>query len=276
MALVPLQEHGPQADPTLAPMRPRRAAGAGAVLLLLGGALVVASAWHLTQGTSGIGVADLVALATGGDTTDLTRDVLVGSRIPRLAAGLAVGFALGGAGAVLQSVGRNAMASPDTLAVTGGAYFAVTVVAAFGLAVPLWASGLVAFAGGLAAAALVIGLAGGAGTATTRLVLAGTAVALALQAGTSALLILFREQTTALFAWGSGSLSQLGLDAFRQAAPVVALATVAALVLSRRLDLLGLGDDTAAVLGVRVRSTRVLGVVLSVVLTAAAVTLAGP
>lgn len=258
-------------------LRPVRVIGAGAVLLGLGVALVLVAGWHLTQGTSDVGFADLVGLLTGGgDAPTATRDILMGSRIPRLAAGLTVGFALGVSGALLQSLARNALASPDTLAVTGGAYFAVTVVAAFGLSVPLWASGAVAFTGGLAAAGLVIGLAGGAGTSTTRLVLAGTATALALQAGTSTLLILFREETTALFAWGQGSLSQLGLTAFQQAAPVVATATVGGLLLGRRLDLLGLGDDTAAVLGVRVRSTRVIGTLLAVLLTAAAVTLAGP
>ena len=171
-------------------------------------------------------------------------EILLGSRIPRLAAGIAVGFALGVAGALLQSLARNALASPDTLAVTGGAYLAVTSVAAFGLSVPLWASGLAAFVGGLAAAALVLGLAGGAGTSTTRLLLAGSAVALALQAATATLLILFSQKTTSLFAWGSGSLSQLGLDAFLQAAPVVVVATGCALLLARRLDLLALGDDT--------------------------------
>ena len=71
--------------------------------------------------------------------------------------------------------------------------------------------------------------------------LAGSAVALALQAATSTLLILFAEETTSLFAWGSGSLSQLGLDAFQQAAPVVVVATGCALLLARRLDLLGAG-----------------------------------
>ncbi|HEX2577213.1 MAG TPA: iron chelate uptake ABC transporter family permease subunit, partial [Aquihabitans sp.] len=111
---------------------------------------------------------------------------------------------------------------------------------------------------------------------TTRLVLAGSAVALALQAGTSALLILFAEETTSLFAWGSGSLSQLGLQASAHAAPVVVVASGCALALARRLDLMGLGDDTAGVLGVPVRSTRLVGTVVAVVLTAAAVTLAGP
>ncbi len=260
----------------------RRADVGGALVVLLGllGALLLAAGWHLTQGTSGIGFGDLVDLVLGRDPSHRasasTLDVLTGSRIPRLAAGLAVGFALGVAGALLQSLARNALASPDTLAVTGGAYFAVTVVAAFGLSVPLWASGLTAFVGGIGAAALVLALAGGAGTSTTRLILAGSAVALGLQAGTSTLLILFQEETTSLFAWGSGSLSQLGLDAFNQAAPVVVATTLGALLLARRLDLLGMGEDAASVLGVPVRSTCAIGTVLSVLLTAAAVTLAGP
>lgn len=248
--------------------------GTGA-LLLLAASLVVVSGWHLTQGTSAIGAGDLLRWAVGEGTSD-AGNILLGSRVPRLAAGIAVGFALGVAGALFQSLARNALASPDTLAVTGGAYLAVTTVAAFGLSVPLWASGLTAFVGGIVAAGVVLGLAGGAGTSTTRLVLAGSAVALALQAATSTLLILFDEETTSLFAWGSGSLSQLGLDAFQQAAPVVVLATAGALLLARRLDLLSIGDDSAAVLGVPVRRTRALGTILAVLLTAASVTLAGP
>ena len=253
------------------------AASTGVVLVALVTLLVLATGWHLTQGTSGIGFDDLWRLATGAEWpgSEATRDVLVGSRIPRVAAAVAVGFALGVAGTLLQSLARNPIAAPDTLAVTGGAYFAVTAVAAFGVAVPLWGSTAVAFAGGLAASLLVIGLAG-IGTSTTRLVLAGSAVALALQSATSTLLLLFEEETTSLFAWGSGSLSQLDLAAVRHAAPVVLTATVAAALLARRLDLLALGDDPASVLGVPVRSTRLIGTLLAVLLTAASVTLAGP
>jgi iron complex transport system permease protein len=254
----------------------------GALLVLLGlcSALLLAAGWHMTQGTSGVGFGDLLDLLMGREqshgATATTGDILTGSRIPRLAAGIAVGFALGVAGALLQSLARNVMASPDTLAVTGGAYFAVTAVAALGLSVPLWASGLTAFVGGIAAAAVVLALAGGAGTSTTRLILAGSAVAFALQAGTSTLLILFQEETTSLFAWGSGSLSQLGMDALRQAAPIVAVTTLGALLIARRLDLLAMGDDAASVLGVPVRFTRAIGTVLAVLLIAASVTLAGP
>ena len=251
--------------------------GSVAVLAGLAGVLLLAAGAHLTQGTSGVGLGELSALlgAAADGPAEVTREILIGSRLPRLAAGVAVGVALGVAGALLQSLTRNSLASPDTLAVTAGSYLAVVAVAAFGLSIPLWASGAVAFAGGLVAAVLVVGLSG-AGTSTTRILLAGSAVALALQAATATLLILFSQNTTSLFAWGSGSLSQLGLTAFLHAAPVVLAATAVGLLLSRRLDLMALGDDTAVVLGVPVRSTRIVGIGLAVVLTAAAVTLAGP
>ncbi|WP_114855161.1 iron ABC transporter permease [Brachybacterium sp. YJGR34] len=254
-------------------------AGGLLALVLLAAGVALVGAWHLTQGTSGIGPADLLSHLLGRESTSdvaAVGEVLTASRLPRLLAGIAVGIALGCAGALLQSVSRNALASPDTLAVTAGSYFALTLVAALSLAVPLWASSGIAVLGGLLAAAGVLALAGGAGTSTTRLILAGSAVAMALQSGTSLLLILFEAETTGLYAWGSGSLAQLNLTASLRALPVIGAVLLLALVLSRRLDVLGLGDDAAASLGVPVRSTRVLAVLAAVLLTATAVTVAGP
>ncbi|MFE6160715.1 iron ABC transporter permease [Streptomyces sp. NPDC056486] len=251
-----------------------------AVLALLLAATALVGMWHLTQGTSGVGVGDLVRYLGGErDTTGgaPVGEILTGSRLPRLFAGVAVGFALGCAGALLQSVTNNALASPDTLAVTAGAYFTLSLVAAFGLAVPLWASGAVAFAGGLVAATLVLLLAGrAAGTAGTRLILAGSATAMALDAATGMLLILFNQNTTGLFAWGSGSLAQLNIDASIRAFPVLAVVLCVAVALSRRLDVMNLGDDAASTLGVPIRTTRVTAVLCAVLLTSTAVTLAGP
>ncbi|MEV3946639.1 iron ABC transporter permease [Streptomyces halstedii] len=250
-----------------------------AVLALLLVATALVGMWHLTQGTSGVGFGDLVRHLAGerADTGAPVGEILTGSRLPRLLAGVAVGIALGAAGALLQSVTHNALASPDTLAVTAGAYLTLTLVAAFGLTVPLWASGAVAFAGGLMAAALVLLLAGrAAGTAGTRLILAGSATAMALDAATGMLLILFKQNTTGLFAWGSGSLAQLNIDASVRAFPLVAVVLCVALALSRRLDVMNLGDDTASTLGVPIRTTRVTAVLCAVLLTSTAVTLAGP
>ncbi|MFJ2705586.1 iron ABC transporter permease [Streptomyces sp. NPDC087428] len=270
----------PEAGPLPGAGRGSGPAAGAAVLALLLVATVLVGMWHLTQGTSGVGVGDLVRHLAGERENARgapVGEILTGSRLPRLFAGIAVGFALGCAGVLLQSVTHNTLASPDTLAVTAGAYFTLTLVAAFGLAVPLWASGAVAFAGGLVAAALVLLLAGrAAGTAGTRLILAGSATAMALDAATGMLLILFNQNTTGLFAWGSGSLAQLNIDASVRAVPLVVVLLCVALALSRRLDVMNLGDDAASTLGVPIRTTRVAAVLCAVLLTSTAVTLAGP
>lgn len=111
-----------------------------AALLLLGCVAVgVLATVHLTQGTSSVGAMDLLGLITGnGDQAAL--NVLTASRLPRMLAGLTVGLALGVAGALLQSLARNTLASPDTLGVNAGAHFAVVLAAVLGLSLPtLWA-----------------------------------------------------------------------------------------------------------------------------------------
>ncbi|MFG1994961.1 iron ABC transporter permease [Actinoplanes sp. NPDC048988] len=239
--------------------------------------LAVLAAVHLTQGTAAMGVGELLkAINPWAGENDEAVAVLVASRLPRLAAALLVGIAVGVAGAVLQSVARNPLASPDTLAVNAGAYVAVVAVAAFGVAVPFVVGGLVAFVGGLLAAGVVLLVSRGGASGPTRLVLAGSAVALALNALTSVLLLLFQQNTVGLFAWGSGTTVQSGSENVKLTAPVVAIGVLAALLLAHRLDVLGLGDDSARVLGVDVRRTRVLSVVTAVLLAAISVTVAGP
>ncbi|RAO13593.1 Vitamin B12 import system permease protein BtuC [Micromonospora noduli] len=236
--------------------------------------LLVVGAVHLTQGTSNVGALDLLRLATGAD--DEAARVLIASRLPRLLAGLAIGVALGFAGAALQSIARNPLASPDTLAVNAGAHLAIVAVAAFGVSLPALPAGGLAFCGGLAAAGLVMAMSSGGQAGTTRLILAGSATALALGSVTTLLLLLFEQATIGLFAWGNGSLVQSDLTALTQLAPVIVGATIVLVLLGHRLDILALGDDTATVLGLDVRRTRLTVMVLAVLLSAAAVTLTGP
>jgi iron complex transport system permease protein len=237
-------------------------------------AIALLSAVHLTQGTASTGVLDVLnALVGNGDAQTLA--VLEGSRVPRLLAALLIGVALGVAGAGMQSVARNPLASPDTLAVNAGSHLAVVSIAAFGLSLPTLPAGAAAFVGGLAAAVVVLGLSGG-GSTSPRLVLVGSAVALTLQSATILLLLMYEEETSGLFGWGSGSLTVSDLNATAQMTPVVVVAVAALVVMGRSLDILALGDDSATVLGLKVRRTRVGAVLLTVALTAASVTVAGP
>ncbi|WP_435187865.1 iron ABC transporter permease [Streptomyces sp. bgisy126] len=260
----------PSTRPTTVTSRRSAAAVTAALALLVAGLALV----DVTQGTAAVGGAEVWKALTGrADPTDAS--VVIASRLPRAVAGLLVGAALGMAGSALQAVSRNVIASPDTLAVNAGSYLALGLAAVTGVSLPLFATSGVAFAGGLAAAAVVLGLSG-LGAGTVRLVLAGSALTLGLTAVTEGLLLLFPKETEGLYQWNQGSISQNGFDGVLQMAPVALAALAGLILLARRVDALALGDDAARGLGVPVRSTRVTAVVLAALLSAAAVTLAGP
>ncbi|MER5554718.1 iron ABC transporter permease [Streptomyces sp. NPDC002793] len=252
------------------------AATTGAVAVTAALVLLVAvlAAVDITQGTADVGASEVWDALTGnagaGDAS-----VVIASRLPRMAAAVLVGLALGMAGSALQAISRNVLASPDTLAVNAGSYLALGVLAVTGTTLPLLASSGAAFIGGLAAAALVLRVSG-LGKGSVRLVLAGTALMLGLNAVTEALLLLFPQETEGLYQWNQGSVGQNGFDGVRQMAPVIALGIIGLLLVARRVDALALGDDAARGLGVPVRGTRVTAVVLATLLSAAAVTVAGP
>ncbi|CAL9591696.1 iron ABC transporter permease [Streptomyces sp. enrichment culture] len=256
--------------PPAATSRTGAAAVTAALLLLVTGLALV----DLTQGTASVGAPEVWKALTGrADPTDAS--VVVASRLPRMAAGLLVGAVLGMSGAALQAVSRNVLASPDTLAVNAGSYLALGLAAATGVSLPLLASSGIAFAGGLAAAAVVLGLSG-LGTGTVRLVLAGSALTLGLTALTEGLILLFPHETEGVYHWNQGSIAQNGFDGVLQMAPVGVAGLAGLLLLARRIDVLGLGDEAARGLGVPVRATRVTAVVLAALLATCAVTLAGP
>lgn len=241
----------------------------------LGIAIMVVAAFHLAQGTSTVSFSDIWSLIFG-DAPSHVANVVTASRLPRTTAAIAVGGALGASGLLLQSISRNKLASPDTLAVNAGAYLAVTAVAAFGITLPFNLGIGVAFLGALATAGLVLLLSAGGGASTTRLILAGSATALAATALTNVLLLLFQERTTGLFAWGSGNLNLTDFDALLDSTWVIGLSFAAAILMAGRFDVLRLGDDTASSLGIRVKRTRLIGVILALLLASCAVSIAGP
>ncbi|WP_415953046.1 iron ABC transporter permease [Streptomyces sp. KLOTTS4A1] len=260
----------PATRPQTAPSR----TGAAAVTALLVLVVAALAAVDITQGTADVGAAEVWKALTGqADAGDSS--VVVASRLPRMIAGLLVGAVLGMAGHTLQSVTRNVIASPDTLAVNAGSYFALGLVTATGISLPMLASSGVAFFGGLAAGALVLALSG-LGAGTVRLVLAGTALTLGLLNLTEGLQLLFPLETEGLRQWNQGSIAQSGYDGILQVLPVALVALAGLMLLARRVDALALGDDAAKGVGVPVRSTRITAVTLAALLSTAAVTLAGP
>ncbi|QTE31487.1 iron chelate uptake ABC transporter family permease subunit [Pengzhenrongella sicca] len=254
--------------------RPRSVVVCAALVALTCALGVVA----MTQGTIELTAGEVLAALVGTGVVDQTAErVVLGIRLPRLVTGIFVGACLGMAGAIFQSISRNALGSPDIIGLTAGsATGAIVQIVLFDggpLAVAAWAVG-----GGLVCSAAVYLLAmtrrSGGGY---RLILVGIGVG-AFLAAINALLLTRVGLDQALEAeiWLQGSLAG---RRWEHALPVliafVLLAPPAAAA-SRRLDLLELGDDTATQLGVRVERSRLALIVIGVGLTALATAAAGP
>ncbi|AIQ25983.1 iron ABC transporter permease [Paenibacillus sp. FSL H7-0737] len=197
-------------------------------------------------------------------------------RMPRTVIGLLAGAALAAAGALLQTITKNPLASSDTLGINAGAYFMVVLGMVTFPALQHEFPFLLAVAGGLFAALAAYLLSGGKGATPVRLALSGMIVSMVLGAFTSALHIFNKNETQNLFLWGSGSLIQLDWDGVKYAWPFVIPLLIAAMLAGRQFDALELDESTARSLGQRVGLARGLGLGLSVLLAAVVVSVVGP
>ncbi len=237
----------------------------GVILLLLLAAL------ELRVGSSLVGWRDVFLFPTAPET--LAQAILETTRAPRMVAAISTGAALALAGSVLQTVLRNPLAAPDILSVTSGAQLFLVIST---LLLPLALPPIIATsAGGLAGAAACLALAGGFQAAPGRLALSGIAVSLCFSAISSAIVLLADERASGLLLWSSGILDQTGWARVATAIPLVLLSFLMLMVMARALDLLGLGDQASASLGVT-RAVTLFGLLVGVLLCGAAVTLAGP
>ena len=200
-------------------------------------------------------------------------------RAPRVVLGLLVGAMLASAGAAYQGVFRNPLADPYLLGAAAGAGLGATLVIAYaeGSAGSRDLRTIAAFAGAIlgVSAAYVIGRSVGGGRSTATLVLAGVTVASFLTAVQTFVQQHRSDTVQEVYAWILGQLETSGWRDVAVALPYVA-ASAAVLLLHRRLlDVLAVGDEEAASLGVRVARVRLAVVAAATLGTAAAVALSG-
>ncbi|MCU1407447.1 MAG: iron transporter permease [Glaciihabitans sp.] len=199
-------------------------------------------------------------------------------RFPRVVMAMVVGAALATAGVVMQGVFRNPLAEPGIVGVSSGAAVGASAVIVFGAAglSPLIAPAF-AFLGGLAATFVVYFAARAEGrTEVVTLVLTGIAVNAVAGAGIAFLTFAgTTQQREQIVFWQLGSLNGSRWQDVAIVLPVAAVGVLGSLLLSGRLDLLALGERQARHLGVDVERTRIIGIVVVAVLTAAAVALCG-
>jgi iron complex transport system permease protein len=203
--------------------------------------------------------------------------VVTGLRLPRALAAVLVGMALALAGAILQGVMRNPLASPDVVGVSAGAGLAAVATLVLLPEVPSAVLPLAAFGGALAAMALTALLAWRGGSAPLRLLLVGIGVAAVAQALTT-LIITFGEiyRVNQAAIWMTGSVYGRSWEHVWPALPWLLLGAPLAWGLARHLDVLHYGEEIARGLGSPVERQRRLLLGIAVGLSGMAVATAGP
>lgn len=198
-------------------------------------------------------------------------------RLPRIALAILVGAALAIAGAILQSIVRNPLASPDVIGITSGAALAAVVfLSLLSSTLSIHWLPVAVMLGALVSALLVVSLAWKNGISPSRMVLVGIGLAAAMGAGTT-LLIVISDDSAAMtaYVWLTGSLYAAQWDDVWGLLPWIVVAVPISLTFARHADAMALGDSVAEGLGVAILRSRLVLLACSVALAGAAVAFAG-
>ena len=217
-------------------------------------------------------VAALFSLGLGAAT--LTPVIFRFVRLPRTLGCLLAGAALAVSGAVIQGVLSNKLASPSIIGVNAGAGLAVTLCCAWG-ALSGWAIAGSAFLGALLSVFLIVLVAEKAGASRTTVILTGVAVNAFLNALSEAVSTLIPEVGMMAGDFRVGGFGAVSQARLLPAGVLICLALLAVCSLHNELDVLALGEETAQGLGMNVKKTRTLLLVLAALLAGAAVSFAG-
>lgn len=246
----------------------------GLIIILLVILLCVSVLAGILLGSVSISAQDIFDCLTGKDTSSKNYILITAVRLPRVLGGLTAGVGLATAGVILQGVMNNALASPNTIGVNSGAGFAVM------LAMALWpgnmtATASMAFLGALITTLLIFLLAYLADSSRTTIILAGVTVSSFLSAGINTIKLMDADITINMTSFMIGSLSGITFKKLILPVYAVMIAVILACMLARALNILGLGDDIARSLGLRVNLMRFVLLVIASVLAGVVVSYAG-
>lgn len=246
--------------------------------LLLGLVLVAtAFAASIMLGTTDIAPPTFVQALVQYDPARVAHIIIVTERLPRAVIAALVGASLAIAGALMQTMTRNPLASPGILGINAGAmFFVVVAVSLLPLYTPaeyVWA----ALLGALVAACLVVMLSRGrqGELSSLRVVLAGVAVTAMFVSFSQGLLIVDQQSFESVLYWLAGSVSGRELSVVIPLLPLFGIALLLCILLVRHANALMLGDDMVKGLGMRAGTIKLLLGLVVILLAGSSVALAG-
>ena len=196
-------------------------------------------------------------------------------RLPRFILAIGVGAGLGLSGALVQGIIRNPLASPDLMGISSGAGLAATALLIYWPSAPLIWLPLSALTGGIVAALMITALAYTSNPTPARLALIGIAISAFLSSGIDFLMIVNPIEINTAMIWLTGSLWGRNWEQVPLIWWTLALLIPLSYWLAWRLDIMGLGEETAASLGVSPNKIQLLALGCAVILASVSVSVCG-
>lgn len=239
--------------------------------------LISAIILSLSFGARAVSFSDII----GGviKKSNFTMDELVvHERIPRTILGVVAGCALALAGTLMQVVTRNPLADPGILGVNTGASLAIVIGISFMGIGKLSQYILFALVGAFASATFVyfVGSFGRGGATPIKLALAGTATTASLSSIATLILLPRASSMDSFRFWQSGGIGGATYEGIGILSVVLLASFLLCAMYANSLDILMLGDDVAAGLGIKTTKTRLIGAIIGVVLCGVTTALTGP
>ncbi|MFV0412035.1 MAG: FecCD family ABC transporter permease [Oscillospiraceae bacterium] len=253
-----------------------RAWAAWLIIVFGGGGLLLVMAFSITKGAAEIPLATVWNALFHFDATSMNQLIVVDLRLPRVLASALVGSAFAVAGAVMQGTTRNPMADSGLMGLNAGAGFALAVCFAFFPGIGYTKVILFSFLGAALGAVLVNGVASlrKGGATPMRLVLAGAAVSALLSALSQGIALYFDVAQNIMF-WTAGGVAGSNWEQIRIMTPWILGGLLGAVLLSRSVSLLSLGEDVAKGLGLNTALVNALCSLVVLVLAGASVSVVG-
>lgn len=236
--------------------------------------LIVGMVIHIAFGSSSISFIEVLKALFASDDSKQTT-IIQTLRLPRAVLAALIGASLAVAGALMQAITRNSLASPQVFGVNAGASLAIVMGLILFPNLNSQTTVYIAFLGAALGGITVYLFASGGKTTHVKLALAGMAVHLFLSSLTQGIIVL-NEQATDVLYWLVGSINGKDWTHVKILFPWFVLGLFFAFSMSRSISILVLGENMATGLGEKVKWIRFFAGVIVIMLAGASVAVAGP
>jgi iron complex transport system permease protein len=238
--------------------------------------LLIVALLSLSVGTVAIPFREVIKFLTGGVINEENRTILLSIRLPRILLAIIVGGGLSVAGVVFQALLRNPLAEPFILGVSSGGTLGAVIAITFGIGLSVVSVPVFAFVGSLIVMLIVYNIAQRYGRLDpTTLLLVGIMTGAFFNAIILLTIALKHQEARGALLWLMGNLASADFNSLLVVAPFVLFAVVVIFISSRSYNLIAIGEETAANLGLEVEKFKRISYLLASMITGLAVSVSG-